>query len=120
MARVFVGREDEFQEHNRKVVASGDLEIGIFKVDGQYYAYQNRCPHLGGPACQGRIMNAVVEVLNEDKTSAGQQWSDEENIICPWHGWEFNLKTGKHPGNSRMALRRFGVVLESGAIYVDV
>jgi len=120
MALVLVGNESEFQEHSRKVIARGDLEIGIFKVDDEYYAYQNRCPHLGGPACQGRILNGVEEVLNDDMTSAGQQWSDEQNIICPWHGWEFNLKTGKHPGNSKMGLRRFKVTRESGDIYVDV
>lgn len=49
-------------------------EIALFKVEGQIYALNNACPHMGGPLAEGDI---------EDCT-----------VTCPWHGWQFDLKTG--------------------------
>ena len=121
MAEVYIGREDEFADRDRKVVAQGDLEIGVFLVDGEFYAYENRCAHQGGPVCQGRILNRVEEVLAEDKTSMGLKWSDEDvHIVCPWHGYEYNLKTGRHPGHKAARLRPFEVRLKDGEVYVVV
>ncbi len=121
MAEVYIGREDEFADRDRKVVAEGDLEIGVFLVDGAFYAYENRCVHRGGPVCQGRILNRVEEVLAEDKTSLGLKWSDQDvHIVCPWHGYEYNLKTGRHPGYKAARLRPFEVRLKDGEVYVVV
>ena len=55
MAELFVGKEDEFEDRDRKIIAQGDLEIGIFRVNGDFYAYENNCVHQGGPICQGKI-----------------------------------------------------------------
>ena len=87
MALVYVGKQSEFEDRGRKVIARGEVEIGVFRVGDGFYAYENKCPHVRGPACQGRILARVEEVLNEDKTSRGQKWSDTDvHIICPWHG----------------------------------
>ncbi len=60
-------------------------------------------------------------MLNEDKTSRGQKWSDTDvHIICPWHGWEFNLRTGRHPGNPNMRLRSYDVTVKDDEVYVVV
>ena len=121
MAEIYVGREDEFEDRGRKVIASGDVEIGVFFVDGEFYAYENRCVHQGGPICQGRILNRVVEVLAEDKTSQGLAWSEEDvHVVCPWHGYEFNIKTGRHPGYKNARLRPFDVKVTGGEVYVVV
>jgi len=56
-----------------------------------------------------------------DKTSRGQKWSEcDTHIICPWHGWEFNLKTGRHPGNPHMRLRAFDVTVKDDEVYIVV
>jgi nitrite reductase/ring-hydroxylating ferredoxin subunit len=121
MAHVYVGKQSEFEDNGRKVIARGDVEIGVFRVGDDFYAYQNRCPHVGGPACQGRILARVVEVLNDDKTSRGQKWSDTDmHIVCPWHGWEFDLRTGQHPGNPQMRLKAYDVTVRDGEVYVVV
>ena len=121
MAHVYVGKQSDFEDRGRKVVARGDLEIGVFRVDGQFYAYENRCPHVRGPVCQGRILARVVEVLNDDKTSRGQKWSDTDvDIICPWHGWEYKLKTGECAPDPKLRLRKHDVVQKEGAIYVVI
>lgn len=51
---LFVGKVAEFGDRGRKVVAQGDLEIGVFCIGGTFYAYENNCVHQGGPVCQGR------------------------------------------------------------------
>ena len=119
MADLYVGREDEFEDRGRKVVVSGTLEIGVFFIDGEYFAYENKCVHQGGPICQGRILNRVVELIADDRNSQGLAWSEEDvHIVCPWHGYEFNIKSGVHPGNKNARLRRFDVKIADGEIYV--
>jgi hypothetical protein len=82
MADLYVGKETEFGERDRKIIAQGDLEIGVFRVDGKFYAWENNCSHQGGPVCQGKILAKVEEVLGADKTSQGLKFSDENIHIC--------------------------------------
>lgn len=121
MADLYIGKEDEFGDRERKIIAEEDLEIGVFRVDGEFYAFENMCPHQGGPVCQGKILNRVEEVIAEDKTSQGLRFSkDEIHIICPWHGYEYNIKTGRHPGDRKVRLRTYEVKIKDGDVYVVV
>jgi len=49
--------------------------IALFNVNGIFYALDNTCPHSGGPLGEGHLTGDIVE--------------------CPWHGWQFNVRTGK-------------------------
>ncbi len=121
MAELFVGKESEFEDRDRKIIAQGDLEIGVFRVNGDFYAYENNCVHQGGPVCQGKILNKVEEVLAEDKTSKGLKFSETDvHIVCPWHGYEYNLKTGRHPGDKNVRLKPYEVKISDGEVYVIV
>ena len=53
MKEVFVAKRSELQDGDRRLVVSGDLEIGVFRRNGALYAYRNLCAHQGGPACEG-------------------------------------------------------------------
>jgi len=119
MSELFVGREEDFKEQDRRIVVKDDLEVGVFRVNGAFYAYQNLCAHRGGPVCQGKILNKVEEVLDDDKTSRGLQFSKEHlHIICPWHGFEYNLKDGVNAGNKRLHLKKYEVEVRKGGVYV--
>ncbi len=121
MTDVFVGKEAEFGDRERKIVVSADAEIGVFRVAGAYYAYENNCAHQGGPICQGRILNKVEEVLDEGKRSQGLRFSDSEvHVVCPWHGYEYSLRTGRHPGDKNIRLRPYDVKVKDGDVYVVV
>jgi len=121
VAELFVGKESEFEDRDRKIIAQGDLEIGVFRVNGDFYAYENNCVHQGGPVCQGKILNKVEEVLAEDKTSKGLKFSETDvHIVCPWHGYEYNLKTGRHPGDKNVRLKPYEVKISDGEVYVIV
>lgn len=115
-----VGRADQFQEGERRVVVCGDKEIGVFKLDGEFFAWHNRCAHLGGPVCQGRVLKRVLEPLNEDGSSLSLQFDEREtHIICPWHGYEFSIRTGLHPANPRWRLHKADLEIRDGEIYVS-
>lgn len=108
-------------EGGRLVVDVGEKTIGIFRVAGRLYAWENTCPHQGGPVCQGKIVPRVTEVIDKGGESGGFAF-DESNlhIVCPWHGFEYNIRTGVHPGRPSAQLTRVMVEETAGGIYVTV
>jgi nitrite reductase/ring-hydroxylating ferredoxin subunit len=91
MATHVVARVSEVPPGERKIVEVEGRSIGIFNVAGEYYALRNACPHQGGPLCLGSIQGTMAE-----SRPGEYQWvRDGEILRCPWHGWEFDLKTGR-------------------------
>lgn len=65
--------------------------VGVFNVEGEYFALKNDCPHQRAPLCKGKVTGttAATEPGNVD-------WEDDGHILrCPWHGWEFDIETGR-------------------------
>jgi nitrite reductase (NADH) small subunit len=120
MDEVAVGALEDWADGDHRIFSIDELEVGIFRIGEKVVAYENNCPHAGGPVCQGKIFNRVEEALTPDKKSAGVKFSDRRQIVCPWHGYEFDVETGCHPGNARMKLRRVKVDVREGHIYVRV
>ena len=121
MRRVNIGSASEFADPGRKVVAFERFEVAIFKLEGEFFAYLNHCPHMGGPVCQGKMIAKVEEILAEDRTSQGMAFSKTRmHVVCPWHGYEFDIRTGVHPGNSRARLRKLPVALSGDDVIIDV
>ena len=121
MSEILVVKIADFPDGDRRIVRSGQSEIGVFHHKGAFYAYANNCLHSGGPACEGVIMPKVLEVLGEDRTYQGQIFSDDEmHFVCPWHGWEYDIKTGECAGDRRMKLRKYETVQRDGNLYVIV
>jgi nitrite reductase/ring-hydroxylating ferredoxin subunit len=119
--RVFVGANEKVPEGGRLVVDVGETTIGIFRTGGNLYAYLNHCAHQGGPVCQGKIIPRVTEVIDAGGESHGFGF-DEANlhIVCPWHGFEYDIKTGVHPGRPSARLIRVPVEEAADGIYVTV
>src|SRR5215813_4946809 len=110
MPECFVTKASEMQDGDRRIVVAGNAEIGVFYKDGAYFAYSNTCVHAGGPACEGLMINRVVDVIAADRTYQGQTFSDEVHFVCPWHGYEYELQTGECVGDRRLRLKKFDVV----------
>lgn len=120
MTEYRAGSLDEFKDGGRVLLKCGDAEIGIFMLDGELYAWHNECAHRGGPVCQGRIMKRVVEPVASDGTVRALAYhAAETHIVCPWHGYEYNVKTGRHPGQAGLRLRQATVTVRNGAVYVS-
>lgn len=117
----FVCREDEVPERGGVLVELAGREIGVFKLDGRILAYENRCVHQGGPVCTGRVVGRYEEVIDEGGYSRGERLSEcDVRLVCPWHGWEFDLRTGHHPAGEKFALRKAKLEIADGHVYVVV
>ena len=119
--RHLAGPSGSIPDNGRLVVDIGDRTIGIFRVAGKLHAYENTCPHMGGPVCQGLVIPAVREVLNDRQVSTGYRFDESEmRIVCPWHGYEFSIETGSHPAKESIRLKRVPVDEEGGEVYVTL
>jgi nitrite reductase/ring-hydroxylating ferredoxin subunit len=118
MAEWFVAKADELSDGDRRIVTAGPHEIGVFFKDGAFYAYSNYCLHAGGPACEGVLINRVVDLIAADRTYRGQSFGDELHFVCPWHGYEYELKTGECVGDRKLKLRKYDVVRRGEDIFV--
>ena len=108
-------------DNGRLVVDVGDTTIGIFRVGGKLFAYENSCPHMGGPVCQGLVIPAVRELLDEHKVSRGYAFDESEmRIVCPWHGYEFSIESGSHPAKQSIRLKPVTVDEDGGNVYVTL
>jgi 3-phenylpropionate/trans-cinnamate dioxygenase ferredoxin subunit len=103
-----VARLTEVPPGARKIVEAGGRSIGIFNVRGELHALRNACPHQGGPLCKGSVQGTAC-----DSQPGEYAWSREGEILrCPWHGWEFDLTTGKSLFNpQKVRVRRYDVTL---------
>jgi len=65
--------------------------IAVFNLDGEYFGLLNRCPHQGGSLCAGAI-TGLVEASRPGEYRLSRVG---EIVRCPWHGWEFDIRTGQ-------------------------
>jgi nitrite reductase/ring-hydroxylating ferredoxin subunit len=119
--RCIAGDSADVPDGGRLVIEVGETSVGIFRVEGRLYAYLNVCAHMGGPACQGKILPRVLDVIDEDRTMLGQAWDESDpHVVCPWHGFEYSIKTGRHAGRPSIALKSVPVEESGGRVYVTI
>ena len=75
-------------------------EIALFNVGGVFHAIDNTCIHRGGPLGEGELDGAVV--------------------TCPWHGWQYDVRTGQNEFDRAIQLRTYDVQVEDGEIRVRI
>lgn len=96
-----------------------DVLVGVFNVDGEYYAIENECAHQGGPVCSGDVRPELLSEFTEPGERVREFHGERPVIACPWHGWEYDLATGKHLGVDDIAIRTYDVVEDHGVLYVE-
>jgi nitrite reductase/ring-hydroxylating ferredoxin subunit len=97
---VDAGRIDELPEGNCKTIElSGGRELALYRVNGEFYATENFCPHKGAPLARGKLCDHVIE--------------------CEWHGWQFDVRTGDCLTVSER-ISTYEVVVEEGLIKILV
>ncbi|HET7856720.1 MAG TPA: Rieske 2Fe-2S domain-containing protein [Gaiellaceae bacterium] len=95
---VTVARADEVPPGTAKKVQAGGETIALVNVDGSLYATQGACLHLQGPLGDGKV--------------------DGHLLRCPWHGWTYDVRTGKNDFDLAIELRTFEVTVEDGDVKV--
>ena len=97
---------DELPSGRVKTVTAGTLSMALTNIDGEFHAMDNRCPHQGGPLGEGSI-----EVGKD-----GDCW-----LRCPWHGWDFDPKTGRPPGGHEDSGQTlYPVEVRDDGIYIGI
>lgn len=86
-----VGAIREFQVNGRT--------IALANVGGQFYAIDNTCLHRGGPLGQGELEGKIV--------------------TCPWHGWQYDVTSGKVAANAAVGVENYAVEVRGEDIFVD-
>ena len=118
MAKYAVATVDEIPVGGRKLVTIAGRSIGVFNVNGEYFALRNTCPHQGGPLCQGYLTGFLMAQVpgKYDYSRRG------EILKCSWHGWEFDVKTGQSwvdPAQTRVRTYPVSVETVQGAEEAD-
>jgi 3-phenylpropionate/trans-cinnamate dioxygenase ferredoxin subunit len=107
-----VAAADEIAPGERKIVTVAGRSIGVFNVGGEYFALRNRCPHQGGALCEGQLWG----VLQSERPGQFDYQPSREILACPWHGWEFHLRTGQSwCAPEKLRVNRYAVAAVSGA-----
>ena len=112
MSRYVVAAVGEIAEGGRKLVNVEGREIGVFNVKGEFYALLNRCPHAGAELCRG----TVIGFAEADEPGHYRLERPGEFLRCPWHGWEFEIRTGQSWYDpKRMRTKTYKTSIEPGA-----
>jgi nitrite reductase/ring-hydroxylating ferredoxin subunit len=90
----------EVGDGQAKVVDVDGRSVAVFNVAGRFYAIDNLCPHRGGPLGEGDVEGVVV--------------------VCPWHGWRWDVTTGANANNPAVRVGCYPVTVEQGSIFVAV
>ena len=88
----------ELERGTCKAVEVNGKTVALFNVDGTVYALDNTCLHQGGPLGEGMLEGDVVS--------------------CPWHMWEYNVRTGVNIGNSSLRVATYAVKVEGNDIKI--
>ena len=83
-----------------KCVEADGKQIALFNVDGAFHAIDNTCLHRGGPLGEGELEGAIV--------------------TCPWHGWQYDVKTGANTMDETERVAHYETKIEGDAVLVAV
>jgi 3-phenylpropionate/trans-cinnamate dioxygenase ferredoxin subunit len=116
MARHVVAPVGDIPPGSRKLVTVRGRPIAIFNIGGEFFGLLNRCPHQGGNLFAGRL-TGLLEAPVPGKYVYTRQG---EILRCPWHGWEFDVRTGQsYCDPERIRTRAYAVEVEPGKAVVE-
>jgi nitrite reductase/ring-hydroxylating ferredoxin subunit len=113
MTKYVVGSATEIEPGQRKIVELEGRSIGVFNIDGEYFALLNQCPHAGAELAAYGTIFGVSAAEGPDKNIEYQRG---RSLRCPWHQWEFDIRTGQSwydPNNTKV--RKYEVEVIPGS-----
>lgn len=101
MADIFtVTTKDQIPEGQARTFEVAGRHVALFNVAGKIYATESACIHRGGPLSEGDLEGEVV--------------------TCPWHAWQFNVRTGENPRSPEMRVGTYPVVMDGDTVKVEL
>ena len=115
-AWIEVGTADELRATGRLVARVGGREVGVVwdEARGTAHGLRNRCPHSGAPLCLGRVRN------RESGLPGSYALAGERVLRCPWHGWEFDLESGRCLDDPALRAAVYPVEIAGGLVRLQV
>ena len=93
-----VAKLDEIVEGEGKVIQHAGMDVALFRIGSEVYAVENTCPHQGASLAEG--------------------WLEGETVVCPWHAWCFELKTGHMVMGDYASIETFDVQIRENEIWI--
>ncbi|HEX4148718.1 MAG TPA: Rieske 2Fe-2S domain-containing protein [Pirellulales bacterium] len=97
---VAIARTDQCPPGQGLELVAGERMVALYNVDGEFFALDGVCPHQGGPLGRGCLTGAIV--------------------TCPWHGWQFDVRTGQHQLSRTLKQPQFEVRVEQGQVLINL
>lgn len=116
MGKHRIGRAADLPRGTHRLVRVAGRTLGIFNINNEYYALHNLCPHNQAPVCQGDVGGTLLP-SQPGEYIAGMEG---EILRCPWHGWEFNIKTGSSLFDPAVKVTTYAVTVEDGDLVVEI
>ena len=110
---VRVGTVEEVRSEGCRIVDVGGRPVGVISVGEEFYAISDKCPHMGASMCTGSLGGTFVAAGAHEYVYG----RDDRVIRCPWHGWEFDLESGRsllEP--KRVGLKTYRVTQADGEV----
>jgi len=116
MSKHVVAAVHDIPPGSRRLVTVRGRPIAIFNIGGEFFGLFNRCPHQGGSLCEGEL-GGLVEA---DQPGEYRYTRQGEILRCPWHGWEFDIRTGQSWCDpARIKARAYPVEIAPGQAVVQ-
>lgn len=102
LEEILVCRVDELVDGAAKLVTVRGRKIALSRIGEEVFAMRDACPHKAGPLSDGRVSATRAE------------------LICPWHFFRFDVRTGASITNPELVNETYPVRIESGNVYVSI
>jgi 3-phenylpropionate/trans-cinnamate dioxygenase ferredoxin subunit len=110
-----VGTVEEVRRDGCRLLEIEGRPVGVISVGDAFFAIHDRCPHMGPSMCRGTVSGTFLAARPQELVYG----MHERVIRCPWHGWEFDLETGRSLLEPRRTgLRTYPVTVEDGYVVV--
>lgn len=123
MERVVVCKVSEIPSGGRKIVTpfrGSRAGIGVFNIEGSFYAVNNICPHRNGPLCTGELCGRVTSEAPPSAPGATISVDGMGEILrCPWHQWPFEIATGRSLVDPKVRIKTYPVIIEGDKVIVE-
>ena len=100
MNRYHIAHASEIPPGEGREFVVAEKIVAVFNSDGVFHAMDGICPHMGWPLAKGDLNGNVV--------------------TCPWHGWQFDVTSGRHCLNAQLKHPAFPIRLEEGELWVEL
>jgi nitrite reductase/ring-hydroxylating ferredoxin subunit len=116
MERRAVCAIDDLPPGSMKLVPAGKFGVGVYNIDGAFYAIANYCSHEGAPLCAGYVRGTTE--FDPETPDRVRHVRRGEIARCPWHQWEFDITTGANMADPRKRVRTYRVDVADGQVYL--